>query len=85
MLTVRGRLLGYWVIFDYNSVILKEKTEQKSILFKDIVEVKMNKKGDLVIKDKAENTYMIPKEIEYFQEVGERIMDVSEIQPNTDL
>ena len=85
VLTVRGRLLGYWVIFDYNSVILKEKTEQKSILFKDIVEVKMNKKGDLVIKDKAENTYMIPKEIEYFQEVGERIMDVSEIQPNTDL
>ena len=45
----------------------------------------MNKKGDLVVKDKAENTYIIPKEVEYFQEVGERITDVSEIQPNTDL
>ena len=54
-------------------------------MFKDIVEVKMNKKGELVVKDKAENTYIIPKEVEYFQEVGERITDVSEIQPNTDL
>lgn len=85
VLTVRARLLGYWVIFDYNSVILKEKTQQKSILFKDIVEVKLNKKGDLAVKDKAENVYVIPKEVEYFQEVGERIMDVSEIQPGKDL
>jgi hypothetical protein len=82
VLTVRARLLGYWVIFDYNSVILKEKTQQKSILFKDIIESSIDKKGDLTIRDKADNKYTVPKEIEYFDEVGERIKDVSDIQPN---
>lgn len=82
VLTVRVRLSAYYVIFDYNSVILKEKTKQKSILFKDIRDVKINKKGELEIVDQAQNKYTIPKEVEYFQEVGERLIDVSEIELN---
>jgi hypothetical protein len=84
VLTVRAKLLAYLVIFDYNSVILKEKTQQRSILFKDIIESKLNSKGNLVITDMAQANYIIPKEVEYFQEVGERIMDVSDIEPNED-
>jgi len=83
LLTVRAKLLAYLVIFDYNSVILKEKTQQKSILFKDIVECKINNKGNLVITDMAQVNYIIPKEVEYFQEVGERITDVSDLESNT--
>ena len=75
---------AYWVIFDYNSVILKEKSSQKSILFKDIIESNINKKGQLVITDNANNKFIIPKDVEYFQEVGERIMDVSDIERNED-
>lgn len=83
VLTVRAKLLAYLVIFDYNSVILKEKTQQRSILFKDIVECKINNKGNLVITDMAQVNYIIPKEVEYFQEVGERITDVSDLESNT--
>lgn len=75
---------AYWVIFDYNSVILKEKSSQKSILFKDIIESHINKKGQLVITDNANNKFIIPKDVEYFHEVGERIVDVSDIEPNVD-
>jgi len=84
LLTIRARLAAYCVIFDYNSVIIKEKTQQKSILFKDIVESKLNKKGSLMITDKAMNSYIIPKYLEYFQEVCERIADVSNIDLNAD-
>jgi hypothetical protein len=73
---------AYWVIFDYNSIILKEKSSQKSILFKDIIESNLNKKGQLVLTDKAYNKYTIPVDVEYFQEVRERIMDVSDIELN---
>ncbi len=81
---LRAKMLAYWVIFDYNSIILKEKSSQKSILFKDIIESNLNKKGQLVLTDKAYNKYTIPKDVEYFQEVRERIMDVSDIELNVE-
>jgi hypothetical protein len=79
---LRAKMRAYWVIFDYNSIILKEKSSQKSILFKDIIESNLNKKGQLVLTDKAYNKYTIPVDVEYFQEVRERIMDVSDIELN---
>jgi hypothetical protein len=79
---LRAKMRAYWVIFDYNSIILKEKSSQKSILFKDIIESNLNKKGQLVLTDKAYTKYTIPKDVEYFQEVRERIMDVSDIELN---
>lgn len=84
LLTVRSKYFAYLVIFDYNSFVIKEKTQQKAILFKDIVECNLNKKGNMVITDKALNNYIVPKEVEYFQEVYDRIRDVSDLELNAD-
>lgn len=73
---LRGRLNSFNVIFDYNSIIIKDKSSQKSILFKDIVSTSIDKKGNLIVEDNAQNHYWIPKNIEYFSEVKERIDDV---------
>lgn len=84
ILIVRAKLNAFMVIFDYNSVIIKGKNTQKSVLFKDIVETHINKKGDLVMTDKALNAYSIPKDLEYFAEIEERIHNVSELDIQND-
>jgi hypothetical protein len=75
--SVRSKLLAFWLIFDYNSIIIKRRSNQKSVLYKNITNTSIDKKGNLVIEDNAHNTYTIPKDIEYFQEVRERIIDVA--------
>jgi hypothetical protein len=75
--SLRRKLLNFWLIFDYNSIIIKRSGNQKSILYKNIVGSSVDKKGNLIIEDNADNIYSIPKDIEYFQEVRERISDVS--------
>jgi len=79
---LRARLNYFMIIFDYNSIIFKSKNSQKSILFKDIVGSSIDKKGNLIVEDNASNKYVVPKDIEYFQEVRERIVDVSGYDQN---
>lgn len=83
--SLRGRMNSFAVIFDYNSVIIRQRNSQKSILFKDIVNTTLDKKGNLIIEDIAQNKYSIPKDIEYFNEVRERIIDVAGIEAKEDI
>lgn len=78
--SVRGKLFSFFVIFDYNSIILKQRNSQKSILFKNITATSIDKKGNIIIIDNADTKYTIPKDIEFFQEVRERIIDVAGLE-----
>lgn len=77
LLIVRRYHRSFWVIFDYNSVIIKGHKFQKSILFKNIIGTGLDKKGNLIIEDNAQTKHRIPRDIEYFQEVMERINEVA--------
>lgn len=76
----RKSMESSWIIFDYNSIILRKKNSQQTIPFAQIIGSKMDKKSNLIFQEIGDKEHTISKKMEYFDEIKERIIDIIDIE-----
>jgi hypothetical protein len=82
MYSIRSKMNGFLIVFDYNSIIIKKGNSQHAIAFGQLEKASLNKRGDLEIKETTAIKHLISKRVEYFEEVSERIQDIIDIEQN---
>ena len=80
---IRSSMSEMLVIFDYNSIIIRNRKGQFIIPFEHIKMANINKKEDFDLTDIADKKHTISHKIEYFDEIKERVWDIIEIEQNT--
>jgi len=81
--SIHARWKSYLVIFDYDSLIIKTRNGRQLVLFRDLISAEIDsKKGALIIEDKATSKISLPKNLEYFDEIKERIDDIINLEMN---
>lgn len=72
---IRSKQSSYLLIFDYDALFIKTSQRRMKWLFSEITELKEDKKGHLMLKNKYNDWHQIPKYMEFFNEIKERIED----------
>ena len=79
--TVQMRWKNYLVVFDYDSLIVKTHKARNLILFRDLISSQIDpKNGSLILEDKTNSKIVLNKNLEYFDEIKERIEDIIHIE-----
>jgi hypothetical protein len=80
---IKSKMASYLLIFDYNSINIRNGNNQYAIPFSQLEECKLTSKGHLEVSEISNKRHIISKKIEYFEEVRERIQDIIDIEHNT--
>jgi hypothetical protein len=72
---IRSKQSAYLLIFDHDALFIKTSQKRMKWSFNEIIETKEDKKGNFMVKNKYNEWHQIPKYMEFFDEIKERIKD----------
>jgi hypothetical protein len=72
---IRSKQSAYLLIFDHDALFIKTSQKRMKWSFNEIIETKEDKKGNFMVKNKYNEWHQIPKYMEFFDEIKERIED----------